>query len=126
MNFTKASENTGFFIFCEQPASSSEILEAYWNLSTASSLINVVTKEMSVSYNKSLQYIKNLEKLIDWKKKNPADTKPFKFYIDEYLRMVKFYEHGKEETKRLHSNLLDIEKSMLEGVLTDKIQKLLY
>ncbi|MDW2879574.1 MULTISPECIES: hypothetical protein [Bacillaceae] len=121
LNFTKNNENTGFFIFCERPAMSSDILEAYWNLSTASSLINVVTKEMSVSYNKSLKYLKDLEKLlIHWKENNPAETEQFKLHIEEYLRMVKFYEHGKAETKRLHSNLLDIENTMLQGVLTDK------
>ncbi|MGD6898302.1 hypothetical protein [Bacillus infantis] len=118
INYTKYKENSGFYVYSELPADSANILEAFWNLSTASSLVNVVTKEMSVRYNKSLRYLKDLEKLLtQWEKKS-HDATQFKSYISEYLNMVKYYEHGKAETKRLHTNLLDIERSVLQGILT--------
>ncbi|PLR70140.1 hypothetical protein [Bacillus sp. UMB0728] len=120
--YRKKNENTGFYIYSSLPADSVDFLEAFWNLSTSSSLVNNVTKEMSVHYNKSLNYLKDLEMLlIQWKRKYPADAEKFKTYIDEYLEMVKFYEHGKVKIKRLNTNLLDIEKSTLnKGVLSEK------
>ncbi|MFP7447023.1 hypothetical protein SFC50_25350 [Bacillus infantis] len=119
INYTKYKENSGFYVYSELPADSADILEAFWNLSTASSLVNIVTKEMSVRYNKSLRYLKDLEKLLtQWEKKS-HDAAQFKSYISEYLNMVKYCEHGKDETKRLHSNLLDIERSVLQGILKE-------
>ncbi|MFP7447022.1 hypothetical protein SFC50_25345 [Bacillus infantis] len=126
INYTKYKENSGFYVYSELPADSADILEAFWHLSTASSLVNTVTRGMSTHYNKSLEYFKDLEKLlIQWSNRNSAEAEQFAHYINDYLKMVEYYERGKIETKRLHANLMAIEKSVLQkGTLNDQDTKI--
>ncbi|PLR70137.1 hypothetical protein [Bacillus sp. UMB0728] len=122
INYSKHNENTGFFVYSEKPVDYLTLKNAFWHLAMSSSLINGITKDMNEHYNKSLVFLTDLEKLLHrLKSKDKEFEKIFSSHLNEYSQMVRHYEDGKAETKRLNRNLISIEKAIMQkGELTDQ------
>lgn len=129
--YSRFGKNTGFLILGEKEhLSPEEIREALWNIVTTTSLFNGVTNTIVEHYSMSLEYLYELQDLLNkWLVDYQKEAEFYKEKIHSFLAMVDYYHQTMAEIRETHQQLnneLDImnRQGYIEETNSNKILEL--